>query len=186
MKLTIDLETTGLDPHRNPILEVGAIALDKDLHEFNRFHAIARYPTSLIRDELVDPKVQKMHTENSLWKACSVSIFSVSEIDWQFAEWLDKIRVDQGEPDRLIELLGRSIHFDQAMMIVQMPESSKRFHYRIHDVGAMRRELELCGVTLTTPNQSIHRAIPDCEFETEEAREIRRAMRKMVAQLEAV
>jgi oligoribonuclease (3'-5' exoribonuclease) len=36
MYLLLDLETTGLDPDRDCILEIGAIILDKDLQEIDR------------------------------------------------------------------------------------------------------------------------------------------------------
>ncbi|MBN1114398.1 MAG: 3'-5' exonuclease, partial [Oligoflexia bacterium] len=36
----LDIETTGLDPQKNRIIEVGAIRIDRDLNIISRYHSL--------------------------------------------------------------------------------------------------------------------------------------------------
>ena len=51
--LWIDLEMTGLDPERDRILEVAAIATDWDLKELAQYEGIVKVDEKLIKERMV-------------------------------------------------------------------------------------------------------------------------------------
>ena len=51
--LWIDLEMTGLEPEKDRILEVAAIATDMDLNEIATYEAVVKVDDKLIKERMV-------------------------------------------------------------------------------------------------------------------------------------
>src|SRR6185312_13119416 len=137
--ILLDLETTGLDPKVDRIVEVGAIALDRQLNEVARFHQVLWTPTAAV--ETADPVVRKMHTDNGLWaEARDWGLPGDMHTDQLLRAWFDEV-----QPGGMITLMGNSIHFDQAFLKAHFPEASARLHYRLMDIGGLGRWLRVAG-----------------------------------------
>ena len=53
--LWIDLEMTGLDPEKDRILEIGAIATDWEFNRIAEMTAVVKVPDALIKKRMVGP-----------------------------------------------------------------------------------------------------------------------------------
>lgn len=62
----VDLETTGLDPAKERILEIAVIVTDDSLVELGRYHRVFGVARE-IPFKALEPVVQKMHVANGLW-----------------------------------------------------------------------------------------------------------------------
>lgn len=163
MILFLDLETAGLRPTQDSILEVGVILTDDALVELARFHRVLA--------DVGDPFVRTMHATNGLWEACAESKISVRQADSDLAELLERWKENRpGEP---ILLAGNSVHFDRSFMAVDMTKSLKLLHYRQIDVSSLN-EMALRFAWRWDRSRpkapSIHRAMPDVEHSLETAR----------------
>lgn len=169
-----DLETTGLDPDAEEILEVACIVTDDKLVETARFHALVTPDRPFHR---LGDFVRDMHTKNGLWKdlmenphqmrACVVSD--------TFAEFLrlntvkvytgpkgDEIRLDRAQ------LAGNTISFDRAFLKRHMPNAEAQLHYRNFDVSSLNEFARRFAPAVyeSRPKQSpsaAHRAMADVE-----------------------
>jgi oligoribonuclease len=137
MYLAIDLETTGLDPVKNTIVEVAATLLNDDLTPvgglFLCFHQI--YWVSPIVWVGVDPIVHEMHTKTGLINASLTSEDYLFGGQHDFNVWMDSFPdVDWSQ----VVPFGSTIHFDRAFLKVWMPTVEKRLHYRSFDVSTLK------------------------------------------------
>src|SRR5271157_5243891 len=102
----LDIETTGLDPKQNSILEI-AIAESDLLTPFEIgpvTNIVLHHP---VRVELVDPKVVEMHTKNGLWNECSESQRFLSDAE---EELLALVPWGENAAERPT-LAGACVHF---------------------------------------------------------------------------
>ena len=154
----IDLETTGLDPHRHAILEVAAVVttgeLDGGDDPADRFtRVVLPFERFALTD--MDPVVRDMHTRNGLLDAVAMP-FPYRRPDGTsipvahrplphrvashaFLTWIiDVIRRHQLRAGELVQA-GSSPHFDRAFLEVHMPDVAAMFDYHLVDVSAIRR-----------------------------------------------
>lgn len=191
MLVFIDLETTGLDPDKDCILELAAVACDDDLKEISRLHTFVRPVTPL---EHMPPKVRQMHLDSGLLnELCSAwaddgTRFEVKdnlprrfEVEKIVLAWLDGI-VPPDLGTKKPPLGGSSVHFDRAFLKAHMPELEKRLAYRNVDAssfyeGALRWAPALTreGMEPEAPKTK-HRAMDDILFSIERLRVYRREL----------
>lgn len=174
MLVWTDLETTGLDPHHDIVLEVAIVITDDKLNVHGEFSSIVLNHVPL--DRGVDmfavsagAKVWEGHKKNGLldelWKAwmkikdVDGSAFCMRRVEAEIAMFFDAHGV-QGDNKPL--LAGSTISFDRNFMQVQMPSTLKRLHYRNVDVSTISELAKVWRPDLSTPEKKeMHRALSD-------------------------
>lgn len=151
MKLIwLDLETTGLDPETEVILEVAAFEaeLTKPFDARKIYDTVLEFPAT--KATSLTPFILKMHTD--LLEACAVSLVSVKSAELDLMHRL---------PEREYTLAGSSVHFDHGFIRQHMPNLNKRFSYRHYDVSAVKLFAQSLGMK-PFPKAGAHRAAADC------------------------
>jgi hypothetical protein len=103
-----DVETTGLDPQEDVILEVGMIATDYEANAIGvePLHVVSR-PTSEQFGRMGGEALH-MHMSNGLIDECGIPTLSLPAVASSVRSWLGGLPVD----GRIV-LAGSSVHFDR-------------------------------------------------------------------------
>ncbi|MBQ9484613.1 oligoribonuclease [Candidatus Saccharibacteria bacterium] len=159
--LWIDLEMTGLDPQRDKILEVAAIATDMQLNEIASYEAVVK----------VDEEVMKKRMVGEFWERNSKSRDAlmvqnrdgkpVAEVEKELLEFVGQYFGQE------IYLAGNSIHQDRKFLEQEMPELNKKLHYRMLDVSAWKIYFENALKKKFVKPEN-HRALDDINGSIEE------------------
>jgi oligoribonuclease len=160
MYLWIDLETTGLDPDNDRIIEVGWF-LSNGLEEVTAPQSVIITPDKtaweLMKSDLF---VQTMHTENDLIKDMEYfGTILIEDAEDQILEELDR------EDEQLFILAGASVHFDRGFIRNWMPRLEKRLSHRHMDVSTLRmffNDMDYKSVA-ERETGSKHRALEDVQ-----------------------
>jgi oligoribonuclease len=153
----IDLETTGLDPVDDFILEVGFRITDWDgSEEIAQFTSLVYTPGWRERLNLGDNRpAMEIHTENGLIAELEAAeqradagigidnIPDVREVESLLCDWLDEYEIVRGEP-----LAGSCNHLDRYFLLRHMPQLANFFTYRLLDVSALREFARLTSPDL--------------------------------------
>ncbi len=159
--LWIDLEMTGLDPEKDRILEVAAIATDMELNEIGNMEAVVRVDEDLMKSRMVGEFWEKNKKSYDALFAQNASGEDVGAVEKKILEFLDK---NFGAE---IYLAGNSIHQDRKFIEREMPELNKRLHYRMLDVSAWKIYFEnALNKKFIKPDN--HRALEDIKGSIEE------------------
>ena len=159
--LWIDLEMTGLDPKKDRILEVAAIATDMKLEEIARYEAVVKVPEDLMKERMVGEFWDKNSTSRDGLMAQNENGKPKEEVEKELLEFLDQ------NFGKEIYLAGNSIHQDRKFIEREMPELNKRLHYRMLDVSAWKIYFEnALDKKFVKPEN--HRALDDIEGSIEE------------------
>jgi oligoribonuclease len=164
----IDLETTGLDPEKDFVLEVGCVVVDLPTFEevaakrwvvgFNKAQPSAKGLN-------IHPKVLSMHTLNGLWQDCEDAntrrvpdgVPCVNDADAQLQRFL----LDHDCQD--MQLAGANPGFDRGFMRKHLPGAEKLLHYRNFDTNTFwLLQSFITGEEARREKPASHRALDDC------------------------
>ncbi|MGE5309761.1 MAG: oligoribonuclease [Sphaerimonospora mesophila] len=161
--LWVDLEMTGLDPVKDRIIEVGAIATDWKLNEVARYQSSVRVNSRLLKRRMsIEFWDKHAETRDSLM-AQSKTGHSPATVEAELLQFIDD-HFDLRSP---IYLAGNSIHQDQKFIEREWPQLNARLHYRMLDVSAWKLVFEhRLNKKFTKPEA--HRAISDIEGSIDE------------------
>lgn len=130
----VDIETTGLDPQEDIVLEVAMVALSPQaqvLYELS-------YPVSISNPEdfIREPIVLKMHQDNGLLHDCKHSGITLAVVEDDFCKAMEALQ--ERFPDYQSPMAGSSVHFDRAFLKGHMPHFENKFHRRNIDVSSLK------------------------------------------------
>ena len=130
--LWIDLEMTGLDPKKDKILEVAAIATDMDLNEIACMTAVVKVDEKLMQTRMQGDFWDKNSKTRDALFAQNADGQPVAAIEGELLDFLDQYFGKE------VYLAGNSIHQDRKFIENEMPELNRRLHYRMLDVSAWK------------------------------------------------
>lgn len=196
--LWLDLETTGLSPQTDHILEIAWVLTSFDFPylESKRAEFLIDAP-NLIRPETkavsgtfvqsLHSVVQEMHDRSGLWRNLTEasqagelsSLRKVEEVLLHLSEdW------PLGKHGRT-RLAGHSTHFDLGFIRVHMPEFARRLSHRVFDVSAISDYARSLGMP-RLDHVEAHRAREDVMGAITHARRITRWMLSLEPIVKAV
>ena len=161
--LWVDLEMTGLDPAKDRILEVAAIATDMELNRIATYEAVVRVDDKLMRERMVGEFWDKNSASRDALMAQNAQGKPVQEVEGELLEFI-KHNFSTKHP---IYLAGNSVHQDRKFIENEMPELNQKLHYRMLDVSAWKVYFEnALNKKFTKPEN--HRALDDINGSIEE------------------
>lgn len=164
--LFIDIETTGLDPDADQILEVGAILVSGSLrHEYGRLHFLIDPPPVVRMLDTID-----MHRASGLYadlEGATCTAYAAEESILEYLVQAEHIAA------RSLEIAGFSIHFDRSFLRVHMPRLHGWLSHRMIDVSTIRSLHRRWVGGEPRKQAQAHRAIADCEEAIAELRTYR-------------
>ncbi len=162
MYVILDLETTGLDPELEAILEVGIVIADDDFDPIATFKGVVHWDElmelegSIIVPDSVQDTVLEMHGANGLWEESYASTNTVRSVEKDAIEFLTTYGATEQE------LCGNTISFDRAFLHRYMPKLEATFHYRNIDISTLKVLGNKFGILAAPKDLSAHRGVSDC------------------------
>ena len=159
--LWVDLEMTGLEPDKDKILEVAAIATDMELCEIARYEAVVKVDEKLMKSRMVGEFWEKNSKARDALVAQNETGKPIHEVEQELLEFVRKYF------GKTVYLAGNSIHQDRKFIEREMPELDRKLHYRMLDVSAWKIYFEnALKKKFTKPEE--HRALDDINGSIEE------------------
>jgi oligoribonuclease len=169
----IDCEMTGLDIHRDALIEIACLVTDAELNTLDDgIDVIIKPPPEAV--DLMSDVVRDMHTKSGLLADlhAGVTVTEAQEIVLSYV----KSHVSES---RKVPLCGNSIATDRWFIARDMPELDNFLHYRMVDVSSIK---ELARrwyprVYFASPaKHGGHRALADIRESVQELRYYREAV----------
>lgn len=159
----IDLETTGLNPRKDKIIEIAILVTDTSLRILDKNGFVAYLGISKEDVNAMSPVVKKMHTENGVIQKCLKSKLTLENADKLSVEYISKLTEKGQSP-----LCGNSICFDRLFIEYNMPNLSKHLHYRNIDVSTVKQLSRIWKNKVFKKEESTHEALSDIRASIEE------------------
>ena len=184
MYVFLDLETTGLDPAKDLILEAAFAIVDDEFEIIDERNFI--FPASSWTDRRLndaDPVVVDMHTGNHLLAEMARLAAEGNAMSYNYyrgcleAEVLHWFQMC-GLAENTVEMAGSGVHFDRSFLKVGMPALEEWFHYRNWDTSTLKRAAQRWAPEWYRRNpsfeyESSHRALPDVRAAIEVSKLVR-------------
>ncbi len=154
---------TGLDPVKDRICEIAAIATDMELNQIAIYEAVIKVDEKLMEERMVGQFWEKNSKSRDALKLQNPNGKPIEQVEQELLEFI-KQYFSSKDP---IYLAGNSIHQDRKFIEHEMPELNQKLHYRMLDVSAWKIYFEnALHKKFTKPEN--HRAIDDINGSIEE------------------
>lgn len=128
----VDLETTGLVPTVDRILEIGCLVTEHDLTPLDSGFSTVIHVPAADMPEMV-PFVRDMHARSGLLDEVAASAVTAQEARAATLAYLSK-----HIPPGVVPVAGASVRHDRNFLVQHAPELETYLHYRIVDVSAIK------------------------------------------------
>lgn len=130
-----DVETTGLEPGRDLLLEIGFVETNLDNEIVDEFEVQIFNPEwePLLTEERLDPFIWDMHTKSNLLEELPIKGVSEVRAEELVFEWLLGRGVGKTDP-----LCGSSVQFDRSWLTTWQPDNMDLFSYRNIDISTLK------------------------------------------------
>lgn len=157
--LWADVETSGVMPEVDVLLELGAVITDLRGEVIgNPFQALFSVDNISSVISSSDDTVQSMHDKSGLWRDLWMSkTYGYSDGDEAFLEWINSTLTSYSN----LYFGGNSIHLDRNFMRIYLPRSYSLVSYRSIDVTSLSISLQSNLCIPAYEKLKAHRALAD-------------------------
>jgi oligoribonuclease len=188
--LWLDVETTGLDPNKDRLLEVAALVTDLATpFDIEGEPVEGVFPVAEEDAKKFDPFIIEMHTKNGLLDECVAvdkgmmltrvprtdhlsrpeaarynhALLNLEDALLALIPDMDEMTARLGKEEarkNITAIAGSSVHFDLGFLRVHMPRLAKNLSHRCYDVSAVKLFCRSLGMPKPPPEEA-HRALKD-------------------------
>ena len=170
----IDCEMTGLDLHKDALIEVAVLVTDSELKVLDDGLDLLIKPPSDALEQMVDV-VRNMHTTSGLLEAIESASLTLDDAEQLLLAYMKQFVPEPGKAP----LCGNTIATDRAFLARDMPELDRHLHYRMIDVSSIKelaRRWYPKAYYSAPVKRGGHRALADIRESIDELRYYREAI----------
>ena len=165
----VDIETTGINPAWDHMLEIALVITDDELNVLSSRSICIRPAIDLSHiEQMFDAFMKEANSRNGLME----DLYN-SHTDLKRAEQLAVMFLAEELPEGGVSpMCGQSVHFDRSFIEPHMPLLARLFHYRNVDVRTVTQLAERWhpDAYQEPEKKGLHRALPDILDTIAEAR----------------